>query len=291
MQTGLMLESFSKTVSVKGAIIEVLSKTWPLSVKQLHSIIVREQGRDVTYQAVHKALSQLLGEGLVLEDKRAFCLAVSKLRSWKEHIGRIEEIYSGKSLDLIASMQEGDTRTILFDRYTDFILFSGRTVDKQALLSQSSNKVFASLRHLYWPLEFKFEDYNLLLSILRHAEAFCCMAGSSSALDKWVKREYEMAGTKKHWTAIGVEREIEDDIWTYGDYVFSVKYSPQTRKTVDEFYSNNSGLKDLFLQYLRGKSNPVAGEITVQATRNKELASIIRAQIKSQLESISGVPV
>lgn len=291
MQTALLLDSLSKTVSVKGAIIEVLSQKWPLSAKQLHSIIVREHGRDVTYQAVHKAVGQLVEEGLVLESNRVFCLEISKLHSWKEHIGRIEEVYSGKSIDLIASMQEGDSRTILFDRYTDFILFSGRTVDKQALLRQSSNKVFASLRHLYWPLEFKFEDYNLLLSILRHAEAFCCMAGSSSALDKWIKREYEIAGTKKHWTAVGVEREIEDDIWTYGDYVFSVKYSPQTRKTVDDFYSHTSGLKDLFLQYLRGKTNPVTGEITVQATRNKELASIIRAQIKSQLESLGGKPI
>ena len=48
------------TDSTKNSIIELLSQEWPLTAKKLYNKIIKECHTQITYQATHKALKELL---------------------------------------------------------------------------------------------------------------------------------------------------------------------------------------------------------------------------------------
>jgi len=83
--------------SVGKNIIDILSEKWPLNAKQVYHKVQRNLGRDLSYQAIHKALTQLLSEGIVSKKERNYFLNPLWLKEINNFTRRILESYeSGK---------------------------------------------------------------------------------------------------------------------------------------------------------------------------------------------------
>ena len=54
---------FTKDKSTKDVIIEILSSEWPLSLNKIYYKIKKKYGINVNYQAIHKAVNELVGGG------------------------------------------------------------------------------------------------------------------------------------------------------------------------------------------------------------------------------------
>jgi hypothetical protein len=63
-----------KPGNVKNALVQKLSRQWPLTAKQLSNALPREFGLNITYQAVHKALNELEKENVVQKGKTGYQL-------------------------------------------------------------------------------------------------------------------------------------------------------------------------------------------------------------------------
>ncbi len=76
----------TKPKTAKDAIIQTLAQTFPLTAKKLHHLLEREQGMNVTYQAVHKALLELENENIAAKHEKGWQLNSTWLDSQENFI-------------------------------------------------------------------------------------------------------------------------------------------------------------------------------------------------------------
>jgi len=74
----------AKDKTVAELAIFILSHEWPLPLKSLHWKIRKEQGREVSFQATHKALSRLVEQNIIVKRKLAYQLNTE----WLEQLAK-----------------------------------------------------------------------------------------------------------------------------------------------------------------------------------------------------------
>ena len=91
----LLSYAFSES-SLKTSIIEILTVKWPLPVNEIHKAVPTGKSGKVSYQAVRKALNQLLSEGcLVISDKK-YQINTEWIKNLSNQVKQIEANYQGK---------------------------------------------------------------------------------------------------------------------------------------------------------------------------------------------------
>ena len=136
MSINSMLPVSGQPKTVKEAIISILSMEWPLSAKKLY-LRVRKAGLEVTYQAVHKTLKELLsGEIVEWEDKK-YKLSLRWIESNASKY--LETLSSYKNEDVInEKLLLKDQISLTFNNMYDFYLGMLKLMDIVA--SRQNNK-------------------------------------------------------------------------------------------------------------------------------------------------------
>jgi len=78
---------------VKSLIILLLSKIYPLSAKQIHREIIKKYSKNMSYQYVHKLLSQLCDLNILTCMNKSYSLNVKWLKEVKKFVNIIDENY------------------------------------------------------------------------------------------------------------------------------------------------------------------------------------------------------
>lgn len=66
MPVELSIPLLGKKKTVKDYIISILSSEWPLSSRKIYNILTKRYNVAVSYQAVHKAIKELIDSGIVI---------------------------------------------------------------------------------------------------------------------------------------------------------------------------------------------------------------------------------
>ena len=83
---------------VLDAVVAVLGCRWPLSLRAVYFAVAKQCALGVSYQAVHKALKQLVAEGVVVKEDREYCLSIDWIRNVKRFGASLEEAYTRNQL-------------------------------------------------------------------------------------------------------------------------------------------------------------------------------------------------
>ncbi len=84
----------SSNVNTKSRIIEILSKTWPLSTKQVFDSLKKQYGVSVTYQAIHLSIRELIEQSILLKDDKKYMLSPSWVERTAADFNRLVESYT-----------------------------------------------------------------------------------------------------------------------------------------------------------------------------------------------------
>lgn len=82
--------------SVKNTVIALLSVNWPLSTNDIHKEVVKEQGIKISYQAVHKAIKQLVESGCLQIENKKYSINEEWVKEISEIVNQIKRSYKGK---------------------------------------------------------------------------------------------------------------------------------------------------------------------------------------------------
>jgi hypothetical protein len=77
-------------------VIEVLGKEWPLNLKQIHFELTKHEEMKCSYQAVHKALSKLVEEGILTKDNKKYALDIDWVKKVSQFGRQTEQAYTKK---------------------------------------------------------------------------------------------------------------------------------------------------------------------------------------------------
>ena len=105
--------AFNMKADTRDAIVRVLASKWPLSAKEVYLEVKQEHGLNITYQGVHKVLTQLVGEKTAVSQDRLYLLNVEWIRSLKKFTETAEKNYlkNKTTVDFLRSARSCARRT------------------------------------------------------------------------------------------------------------------------------------------------------------------------------------
>lgn len=262
---------FGKKASTRDLIIKILSEEPSLSVKQLHERVTKRAEQNITYQAVHKCVLQLLGEGII--DKTGATFQISK--KWLEEIKKFGE---KTSLDYNAqNKNSGKTFSrLIFNNFMDL----GRyTINEFFVFPNPENKpAICCFYHTWGPIgatEQEFENLKKLFSINKHYS----ISVKDTFLDRYFADFLSKMG-KICKTGISF---FPEEIFVQGDFVAQVFYPLDYLSKIDKIFSSTSNIQEFDL----AKIMEIYGEhhkIYVLIFEDKEVADLLRKQIMEKFE-------
>ena len=108
---------------LKGTLIQLLARSETLSAKEAYHLTLK-QGLDVSYQAVHKMLSEMHSDGIMLKENGNYALSKAWLSEFSREIDRLSlcnqqfQIYSNKSTRLSSAFRALSLfKQMLFDHH------------------------------------------------------------------------------------------------------------------------------------------------------------------------------
>lgn len=266
--------------SVKNAIISILANEWPLSAKEIHNRLQKNHGLTISYQAVHKALNEMEPEGILEKNGKNYSICETWITNLNTFSSELEKKYQNNCGKYeIDSAFDG---TIQW-KFTDFSLLVVTMADllaKRTLMRSKDVGPLGILRHIWWPLEFKFSDIRLLQKMIKNNPTTYMLYKYNDPFDQWCKKEYMKLG----WTGIKQTADFDkydDEIMIHGDSIITYEYSEESKKIIDNFYQKTKNIADLFKEYVNKKSQSQKVDISVKITKDPQMADMLRKQILS----------
>lgn len=252
--------------STKDQIISILSQEFPLSAKQIFNQISKDSG-NISYQAVHKALLELLSSKVVEKKGNDYLLSMQWVDSLQGSLDGIRAKY----LSLSAELPEQSN--LLFESITELDSFLIKLFLK--VLSSRADKPVLCLQwsHFWMPL-FEKEDYLKSRELGKFTRAYCVSKGDT-VIDKWCSNFWNKNKIKSE---TGHKVALVSDIIAFEDLVIQVFYPPSIRKELDLVYNGTKRISDLNVDDFFEKVFQKKTKIPVVINRNQQIADQIKEQ-------------
>ncbi len=276
---------FGKSRGIKDLVFSILTKEAPLKIIQLTNLIRKRYGRQVTFQAVRKALLELVEERVITKQDSGFVINKEWVKDSKKIIDDLySEIYEEKhkpqKIDSIGEEVSVFTfnsmnnlmafwENLIRDWYDKFQkgdpninAWQGSHVWEALLHPETEKKVMGQLK------EKGIKSYELITS--------------NTLLDKNVAKFYEKVGVKVSIQPSLSHFDKEFYIATYGPLVVQTQYPPELVRMMDDFFKNTKKIEDLDLTKLSDIVNTKAN-VKLTIAKNLAMAKQINNSIISQM--------
>ncbi len=251
--------------NVKDEILHLLAEKPHLEAKKIHTAISRQL--PVTYQAVHKALQDLVKQKIVQKDATG---RHSLNPLWLRHVKQFVD----------TALPNVDSNVVVDQTFVE--LDSLSAVDD--FLIHASNRLFkkgrtlcANWSHFWIPLFEKQSTYAAMKRLIINSEGYS-ITPSDTPVDRWCADYW-----KKHdihiKTGVGF---TGIDFVTYADHVIQVFYPRDIRKQLDEHYNKAKTIRQLDMDGLYENVFRKKTKIPVLVLHNPKLAKHLENEIKAE---------
>ncbi|MFA6269213.1 MAG: hypothetical protein WC652_05325 [archaeon] len=229
MSINLFLPQFNSG-TLKDQIITLLAEEKGLNAKEIYFKV--SKSKQVSYQAVHKALSELNTQGVLAKNQSKYVLN----ERWITNLKKFAEKFEEKSKATVTT--QSAEQTIEYDKLYTFLESMLQLLSSDVLYNDCDHNYGGGiLRHLWWPLSFDDVGYQKFIHMGSAHESYI-LVPNNTPVDQWLKSYYEKTGFKG--ILLGADYKIEDDLAIVGDYLIYVFLDPKLKKELDELYTNTN---------------------------------------------------
>jgi len=262
MPISVTIPTLGKPKNVKDAIISILTNEWPLSTRKIYNR-VKNMGLDVSYQAVHKSISELVSENVLQRTEKSYKINyewISKLRDFS------------LSLDYkYSDIPVGDN--MIFNSLKDMDFFIMNVIKKIT----KSGKMEINCSHwtyTWWPLFASREEYSILRKIPNPKKIYITCR-NNEAVAQWCKNIYQKIGIN---IKTGVMIEDNFDFMVYEHMVIQMYWPENLRKRMKKAFSveniNEIDVENVFTNIFEKETR-----INVIVIKNREIADQFREKV------------
>ncbi len=271
----IFTEGVQKTVKEK--IINILSFEWPLTTKEIYSKVTKTSSTEKSYQAIHKALSELVEKQVIEKKENGFMLKKEWIKNCTKYFSYLNDSYIEQKKTFIDKELKTPSK-IIFNDVSELTITIAEWFAEKTFVKEGPSYPFGIFRHAWWPSRFNFKDFQLLLRITRNTQAKNgghVIVKENTPFDKWILNQYIRGGFKDCKYGINADY-INDDFFIQGDIVYQVKLSEETKKYMDDYYSKVKNLQDLYRLYTIKKTERAQLQMEVTIMRNLQFATVLR---------------
>ena len=252
------------------AVIEMLSKEWPLGAKAIYSKINAEH--NITYAALYKRLNQLSQLNILNKSGGKFELS----REWIQDVHDFSAFMLSKRSSKSSSPEEilemgEDAKLLVFPNileldawFLKMTALAERRLPKELVIPMH-------YKHNWWPLIHTHEEDA---ATKEHRERYYFLCAGNTAVDNWCCELERRLGFNILW---GVHCAETYDVMVFGDLLFQVFIPNETMKRIKDMYTRVKGIEEFdvskLLKLFSEKRN-----VNVMAMRNSTAAEDIRTR-------------
>ncbi|GEM_PF-2112831 len=249
----------------KEKIINIISANWPITAKGIHRILKKDDNISITYQAIHKALKELIQNDILEKDNSGYALNRKWVKELGEFTQKVEEEFEGRK-----NKSEIKTfKKIVFENHSKYIKF---TIDFMEELIRKEKKLNVTFyfRHVPYPNVLSKEDVLKLRPIMRRIK-WTINSHESTELDEWHAKLWRRFGIKVK-TGTGL---LADRLAIMNDYIINAYVAEKLNKGWDNSY-NVKNISDFDMTGIMEAINSPRSKTIAIIFQDAELAKMLR---------------
>jgi hypothetical protein len=214
--------------STKEKIITLLGQKWPLSAKEIYHSITREQATEITYQAIHKTLNEMLEEKTIEKKDQKYQLNQEWIQQIKKTATQLEEKYkNGKQVDFEHFESE-------YVEFNDFMSLARFVINEFFINYPNPEKkpLVCYWNHVYGVVGATEKEYSNLKKMFTNPQHYG-VCKNNTVLDNYMAKVYKKMGKK---SVNGINYPFHNETYVCGDFVCEAFFPIEYNKKVNEFF-------------------------------------------------------
>lgn len=281
MALNFLLPQQGKQQSTKDYIVSSLTSEWPLTAKKIFHLIKKKYGKHVTYQAIHKALHELVDQGSLEKTDEGYRISLSWIKQLHRFTEVVESNYFTKQGVSVfnnpaTSKLDGEIHLLTFSNYLDcekYLYY----FQKHHLLKAEKKKPVCLTKHHEWrPLLYMRAEYNLFKKLKEQGYKIYMLCEGNQQLDKWSASFYTSLGCIYK---TGAKSPSLTELYIFDDYVVQVYLPEDIKDSMDSLLKKEKHIlqfpNKIFIETILAKET----KIEVVINKNAKLADELRKSI------------
>jgi hypothetical protein len=276
---------FGSKNNVKSLVFSILAKEYPLKIIEIKNLISKRYGKNVSFQAVRKAMLELVEEGILLRKDYSFIVNKQWVFDSKKLIDELySTIYQEKTK--VAKMDSiGEEISVFtFNSVAEMMKFWENLINdwveniEKDKLKVNCYQTFHAWESLLYPET----EQKLMAQLKRKGVKSYILSGGRTKLDKVSLDFYKKMGVTIIKSNINSLFDKEYAVGTYGSLVVQAKYPPEIVLLLEDFFRKAKAFQSLDLKELSDILNKKI-DIKLSVTKNINMAKQINQSIISQI--------
>jgi hypothetical protein len=256
-----LLESFINK-STKEIIINILIEKQPQSLKEIYSKFKKESKKNVSYQAIHKAIKELENEKIINKKLKEYTIN----QFWIDNL--FEKINKIKNNNLVTDPK----KTYFFETYSDFAKF----IINQAYTIPNNNKPCVCVMKYSWnPLGLDKTDLFKMSKFLKERNYYD-LTLNQTPLDYAFAKTLEKLG--KH-VKVGSKIRFNNDLIIQGNTLIEIYFDNKLKNIIKNIFKKNKQLDELAIQEIITKIVTPKHNIQIILYEDEQKADNLRKKI------------
>ncbi len=277
---------WGKKKGVKDTVFSILTKEYPLRLIELTNYIRKRYGRSITFQAVRKAVIELIEENILIAEGTSYKINKEWVKETKVAIDRLyQDICEEKSSKPSVESIQGEITVFTVHSLNEMMRFWQDLIHdwfKQYKETAPHLNVYQAAHS--WEALIHLEKEREVMSKLKEKGIKSyALYTSNTPLDKSIKRFYESIGLKVVLKPSVKHFDKGYYVGTYSDMTIQARCPPELAKRLDDFFKKNNGIENFDLQEL-SEITSKKEMIKITVIKNAEMAKQINKSILSEME-------
>ena len=272
---------FGKKSGLKNLIFSILANEHPLRLINLVTRIRRRYGKEVSFQAVRKAVLGLVEEGILVREENRYSIDKAWLRGIKQSVDALyADLNEEKSTAKRTESIRGEVSIFSFDSLNSMVLFWQDIISNWfSSFKKGDYKMNCYQAAHAWESLLHLEREKTVMGQLRKKRiksVIVCMG--NTPLDHNIMRFYKKIGVKMVIRPSFSQFDRGHYLATYGDLVVQTQYPGEIMRALERFFKKNKSLEDLDLKALSDIANQKCA-LKLTVIKNLEMARQLNRSI------------
>ena len=264
-----------KADNTKAMIINCLANDWPLTTKQIHNKIVKESAANISYQAIHKTINELLDSKILEKTENNYQLSKSWIEQNIKFFSRLTDSYSKGEKQSLEELWKKDYASVTFETLIELGKFLIHTLFRYP---NPESKPYVSIEKQAYPMiGLSQEDIKGIEDTVLKLPCYVIEATNTPS-DRYfanIKNEW----SKNMHTKYGIRISDNCDVMIVGDYVAEIFINDKLLGHWHKLYAETKNFDEFNLKKFTDLIYHESGKITVTVQKNSIIADEIRKKV------------
>jgi len=279
-----LLPIFNKeNSSTKDKIISILAANPALNTKKIFNLIKKQYALNVTYQAIHKTLKQLLNEKVLYCENKRYYLDENWIKQLKHFVNKCSQKSNLKDTPIIYNKISDEMETIeainLSAAEELYFKFREEYFQNISKYPEEERILCNHAPHMYIALMSPAEEYEFMDRLLKHKTKLYCLCKGNTIVDEWIKKFYNSKKGNPYKVKTGANCSSINEVWLYPDKLIEVFFSEKFWKFYNNLYEGIERIGNINYSDIIEKLRTLETEpLKIIVHKNKSLIKLAREE-------------